>query len=64
MANSADPDQMQHSAVSDLGLYCLHMPVYPNTLNKTVHYKTESDIRQFKERPQNCCLQTKMYRIK
>ena len=26
-ANSADPDQMPHSAASDLGLHCL-----PNTL--------------------------------
>ena len=30
MTNSADPDQMQHSAVSDLGLQCLLRPVCPN----------------------------------
>ena len=32
MANNVDPDQMSHSAVSDLGLHCLQMPVCPNTL--------------------------------
>ena len=31
MANSVDPDQMPHSAASDLGLYCLLWPVCPNT---------------------------------
>ena len=27
-ANSGDPDQMPHSAVSDLGLHCLPMSHY------------------------------------
>ena len=31
MANSVDPDQMPHSAVSDLGLHYLQRPVGPNT---------------------------------
>ena len=26
LANSGDPDQMPHSAVSDLDLFCLHIP--------------------------------------
>ena len=30
MANSVDPDQMRHSAVSDLGLHCLQRPICPN----------------------------------
>ena len=34
MANSADPDQMPHSAASDLGLQCLLKSVCPNTLGK------------------------------
>ena len=31
MANSVDPDQMLHSAASDLGLHCLQRPICPNT---------------------------------
>ena len=31
MANSVDPDQMLHSAASDLGLHCLQMSICPNT---------------------------------
>ena len=31
MANRLDTDQMSHSAVRDLGLYCLPRPVCPNT---------------------------------
>ena len=31
MANSVDLDQMPHSAVSDLGLYCLQRSICPNT---------------------------------
>ena len=31
MANSVDPDQMLHSAASDLGLQCLLWPGCPNT---------------------------------
>ena len=30
MANSIDPDQMLHSAASDLGLHCLQRPIWPN----------------------------------
>ena len=30
MANSVDPDQMPHSAASDLDLQCLLQPVCPN----------------------------------
>ena len=29
MANSVDPDQMLHSAASDLGLHCLERPTVP-----------------------------------
>ena len=36
MANSADPDQMLHSAASDLRLHCLLRPVCPNTRVITV----------------------------
>ena len=31
MKNSVDPDQMQHSTVSDLGLHCLQRPICSNT---------------------------------
>ena len=31
VANSVDPDQMQHSVASDLGLHCLLRHVFPNT---------------------------------
>ena len=31
VANSVDPDQMLHSAASDLGLHSLLRPVIPNT---------------------------------
>ena len=31
MANSVDPDQMPHSAASDLGVHCLLRPVCSNT---------------------------------
>ena len=34
VANSVDPDEMPHSAVSHLGLYCLLRPVCPNTYGK------------------------------
>ena len=38
MQNSVDPDQMPHSAASDLGLHCLQCPFYGmlgiNGLNK------------------------------
>ena len=30
MATSVDPDQIQHSAISGLGLHCLVRAVYPN----------------------------------
>ena len=30
MANSVDPDQMPHSAASDLGQHCLQRPTCPN----------------------------------
>ena len=30
MANSVDPDQTQHSALSDLGLHCLQRPICPS----------------------------------
>ena len=33
MANSADPNLMSHSAVSDLGLHHLLRPVCPNIWN-------------------------------
>ena len=36
MTNSVDPDQMPHSAASDLGLHCLQRPICPNTSNITV----------------------------
>ena len=31
MANSVDPDQMPHFALSDLGEHCLYTPLFPNT---------------------------------
>ena len=31
MTNRVDPDQMPHSAASDLGLHCLQRPICPNT---------------------------------
>ena len=31
MANSVDPDQMPHSAASNLGLHCLQRPICPDT---------------------------------
>ena len=31
MANNVDPDQMPHSAASDLGLHCLQIPTCPTT---------------------------------
>ena len=31
MANSVDPDQMPHSAASNLGLQCMQRPICPNT---------------------------------
>ena len=34
MANSVDPDQMLHSAASDLGLHCLLGPIFLNALGK------------------------------
>ena len=34
MANSVDPGEMLHSAVSHLGLHCLFRPVCPNTYHK------------------------------
>ena len=37
MTNSVDPDQMLHSAASDLGLHCLQRPICPNTLVITVN---------------------------
>ena len=40
MANSVDPDQMPHSAASDLGLHYLHRPISPNTSG---YYGTHSD---------------------
>ena len=46
MANSVDPDQMMHSAASDLGVRCLLRPVSQNTLGnygklivKTIAYQ-------------------------
>ena len=30
VANSVDPDQMLHSATSDLGRHCLHRSICPN----------------------------------
>ena len=31
MAKSVDPDQILHTAASDLGLHCLQRPICPNT---------------------------------
>ena len=31
IANSVDPDQIPHSAVSDLGLHCFQRPICLNT---------------------------------
>ena len=34
IAKSGDPDQMQHSATSDLGLHCLPMSIYWDARHK------------------------------
>ena len=44
MANSVDPDQMPHSAASDLGLHCLQRPVCPNILGTTAVLFTSKDL--------------------
>ena len=36
--NRVDPDQMPHSAASDLGLHCLLRPVCPNTRVNMIPY--------------------------
>ena len=41
-ANSVDPDQTPHSAVSDLGLYCLQMPILRDARLKWVKFKGNS----------------------
>ena len=38
VANSVDPDEMSHSAVSHLGLHCLHRSACPNTYGKYGKY--------------------------
>ena len=50
-ANSADPDQMPHSAASDLGLHCL-----PITFKRYPEYN--GLIAE-----QTCCIQTHIYRL-
>ena len=42
MAHSVDPDQMLHSAASDLGLHCLQRRMCPNTLGYAAAHCTES----------------------
>ena len=59
------------SEVSDKGLHCLtliqqFLDISTGTLkalNKTIHHMTVSDIRRFKDGPQKCCIQKKMYRL-
>ena len=41
-ANSADPDQMSHSAASDLGLHCLPMSLLWDARHKGLNYKQEA----------------------
>ena len=36
MTNRRDPDQAPLSAVSDLGLHCLHRPICPNSRAKVL----------------------------
>ena len=38
VANSVDCDQIPRYVMSDLGLHCLNMPVYPNTKDNIVSY--------------------------
>ena len=38
-ANSVDPDQMPHSAASDLGLYCLPMSLLWDARHKSVNIR-------------------------
>ena len=38
MANSVDPDQMPHSAASDLGLHCLPMSLLWDARHKWVNF--------------------------
>ena len=39
-ANSVDPDQMPRSAASDLGLYCLPMPLSCDARHQRVNLST------------------------
>ena len=53
MANSVDPDQMLHSAASDLGLHFLQMSICPNAqsyYSKLCHLKTLEFCEQRKSR--------------
>ena len=45
-ANSADPDQMPHSAASDLGLHCLPMSHLWDARHKWVNLSTTAIILQ------------------
>ena len=52
VANSVDIDQMPHSAVSDLGLHCLHQSVYPNTISKnTIVCLMKFESKHYENRP-------------
>ena len=44
MANNVDPEQMLHSVVSDLGLYCLSRPVRPQYLGLLWYFILEEFI--------------------
>ena len=47
MANSVDPDQMPHSAASDLGLHCLQRPVCVLILRVIMVYLEELSVYQY-----------------
>ena len=53
MSDIVDPDQMLHSAMSDVGLHYLFWPVCPNTWVNTVYWKeqmiTHGKVKWFDE---------------
>ena len=46
VASSTDPDRTSHSVVSDLGLYCLHRSVCPNTQGMVIS-KRNSELTTY-----------------
>ena len=55
-ANSVDPDETPHSAVSHLGLYCLLRPVCPNTYGKVYQEMTFRQAKAYSQILENIVL--------